>query len=112
MIKYFFSKVVKTPREAIRAVSSGQTVAIGGFGICGVPMNLINQLLEEPLENLTVISNTAGTDDWGVGVLLSKPGKVKRVIGSYFGNNHEFQRQYLQGELEVELMPQGTFQAM
>lgn len=107
VVRRAFSKLIRSPQEGIQHITSGQTVAVGGFGICGVPMNLIHELSESSLSNLTVISNTAGTDDWGVGVLLHKPGKVKRVIGSYFGNNAEFQRQYLQGELEVELIPQG-----
>lgn len=71
-------------------------------------MNLINGIIESNLKNLTVVSNTAGINDWGVGVLINKPNTVKRMVGSYFGANKEFERQYLQGELEVELMPQGT----
>lgn len=89
-------------------IKSSDHVAITGFGICGVPMNLINAIVESNLKNLTIISNTAGTVDYGVGVLINKPGLVKRMVGSYFGNNKEFERQYLSGELEVELMPQGT----
>lgn len=87
MIRFCFSKILKNSQHALEGISDGMTVAIGGFGICGVPMNLVHELDMSPLKNLTIISNTAGTEDWGVGVLLNKRGKVKRVIGSYFGNN-------------------------
>lgn len=107
-IGFRFSKIQKCAKEAIKVIKDKDHVAITGFGICGVPMNLINAVVESNLKDLTIISNTAGTVDWGVGVLINKPGLVKRMVGSYFGNNKEFERQYLNGELEVELMPQGT----
>lgn len=102
------SKVCKTVQEALRGLKDNNQVLIGGFGICGIAMNLINGVRESGVKNLFIVSNTAGIDNWGVGALIRKPGLVKRVMGSYVGENKQFERQYLAGELEVELVPQGT----
>ena len=102
------SKIFGTAKEAIKGLKDGHQVLVGGFGICGIAMNLINAVRESNAKNLFVVSNTAGIDYWGVGALIRQPGMVKRVMGSYVGENKEFERQYLAGELEVELVPQGT----
>lgn len=100
-------KVVASPAGAIAAIPSGATLAVGGFGLCGVPVVLIRALLDAGVGDLEVVSNNAGVDDWGLGVLLGA-GRLRRVVASYVGENREFARQYLAGELEVELTPQGT----
>lgn len=100
-------KVVKTSEEAIRDVLSGMTVAVGGFGLCGIPSVLINAVNRSGVSELEIVSNNCGVDGWGLGQLLSSR-RVRRVIASYVGENKEFARQYLAGELEVELTPQGT----
>lgn len=100
----------KTTESALAAVSqipAGATLAVGGFGLCGIPAVLINALLGTGVDNLEVVSNNAGVDDWGLGLLLGA-GRLRRVVASYVGENKEFARQYLTGELEVELTPQGT----
>ena len=102
------SKVCKTVQEALRGLSDSNQVLIGGFGICGIAMNLINGVRESGVKNLFVVSNTAGIDNWGTGLFLRTPGMVKRIVASYIGENKEFERQYLAGELELELTPQGT----
>jgi len=101
------NKVVANAREAIADVKDGASILAGGFGLCGVPENLIAALAEKGVRNLTVISNNAGIDGAGLGVLL-KNGQIKKMVSSYVGENKEFERQYLSGQLEVELTPQGT----
>jgi 3-oxoacid CoA-transferase subunit A len=100
-------KVIGSAVEAVADVPSGATLAVGGFGLCGIPSVLIAALLEAGVRDLEVVSNNAGVDDWGLGLLLSA-GRLRRVVASYVGENKEFARQYLTGELEVELTPQGT----
>ncbi|QPA32660.1 CoA transferase subunit A [Thermaerobacillus caldiproteolyticus] len=93
--------------EAVKDIQDGMTIMVGGFGLCGIPENLILALAETGVKNLTVISNNCGIDDWGLGILL-KNRQIKKMIGSYVGENKEFERQVLSGEIEVELIPQGT----
>lgn len=100
-------KRVENAHEAIRGIESGMTLMVGGFGLCGIPENSINALVDSEVTNLTCISNNAGVDDFGLGLLLQKK-QVKKMISSYVGENAEFERQMLSGELEVELTPQGT----
>ena len=100
-------KRVKNAQEAITGISDGMTLIIGGFGLCGIPENTIAALVESNVTNLTCISNNAGVDDFGLGLLLQKK-QIKKMISSYVGENAEFERQMLSGELEVELIPQGT----
>ncbi|SDQ17334.1 CoA transferase subunit A [Quadrisphaera sp. DSM 44207] len=100
-------KVVGSVAEAVADVPDGATLAVGGFGLCGIPSALIGALLEQGASGLEVVSNNCGVDDWGLGLLL-RAGRIRRVVGSYVGENKEFARQYLSGELEVELTPQGT----
>ncbi len=100
-------KVSGSAREAIADVARGASVAVGGFGIVGIPYVLIDALLENGADDLTVVSNNCGVDDWGLGQLLAA-GRLRRMVASYVGENKEFARQYLSGELEVELTPQGT----
>lgn len=101
------STVVATAAEAVADVPDGSSLAVGGFGLCGVPGELIGALAERGVTGLEVFSNNCGVDDWGLGILLSA-GRIRRVTASYVGENKEFARQYLSGELEVELTPQGT----
>lgn len=101
------NKVVKNAKEAIAGMKNGQTFMLGGFGLSGIPENTINALVESGLTDLTCISNNAGVDDFGLGLLLKKH-QIKKMISSYVGENKEFERQLLEGELEVELIPQGT----
>ena len=101
------SKVVKNAEEAILDIHDGATIMLGGFGLCGIPENCITALVKQGTKNLTCISNNAGVDDFGIGLLL-KTRQVKKMISSYVGENAEFERQLLSGELEVELIPQGT----
>lgn len=101
------NKVVKDAKQAIEGVQDGMTLMLGGFGLCGIPENSIQALLEKGVKNLTCISNNAGVDDFGLGLLL-KTRQIKKMIASYVGENAEFERQLLAGELEVELIPQGT----
>ena len=100
-------KVVSSAAEAVADIPSGATLSVGGFGLCGIPSVLIEALMESGVDELEVASNNAGVDGWGLGVLLAA-GRLRRVIASYVGENREFARQYLSGELEVELTPQGT----
>lgn len=93
--------------EAVKDIQDGSTIMVGGFGLCGIPENLILALVETGVKDLTVISNNCGVDEWGLGLLL-KNKQIKKMISSYVGENKEFERQVLQGELEVELVPQGT----
>ena len=101
------NKVVKDAREACAGIQDGMTLMVGGFGLCGIPENSINELVKTGVKNLTCISNNAGVDDFGLGLLLQGK-QVKKMISSYVGENAEFERQMLSGELEVELIPQGT----
>ncbi len=103
------SKVVKNAREALQkaGVRDGMTLMAGGFGLCGIPENLIAALRDLGVKGLTVISNNAGVDDFGLGVLL-KTRQIRKMISSYVGENAEFERQFLSGELELDLVPQGT----
>lgn len=101
------NKVVANAREAIEGISDGMTLMVGGFGLSGIPENCIAALAESGLKELTCISNNAGVDDFGLGLLLKKR-QIRKMISSYVGENEEFERQLLSGELEVELIPQGT----
>lgn len=101
------NKVVSNAQEAIRDIENGATIMLGGFGLNGIPENCITALVKKGITHLTCISNNAGVDDFGLGLLLQKK-QIKKMISSYVGENAEFERQLLQGELEVELIPQGT----
>lgn len=101
------NKVVASAREAISDVNDGATLMLGGFGLCGIPENCISALVQKGVKQLTCISNNAGVDDFGIGLMLQQR-QVKKMISSYVGENAEFERQLLSGELEVELIPQGT----
>jgi len=101
------NKVVSTAAEAVQDISNGSSLAVGGFGLCGIPMVLIEAVLNAGAHDLTTVSNNCGVDDWGLGVLLAAK-RISRTTGSYVGENKEFERQFLTGELEVELVPQGT----
>ena len=100
-------KVVSNADEAVKDINDGAVIMLGGFGLCGIPENSINALVKKGVKNLTCISNNAGVDDFGIGLML-KTRQVKKMISSYVGENAEFERQLLSGELEVELIPQGT----
>ena len=100
-------KVVRDPREAVADIPSGASLAVGGFGLCGIPSVLIQALLEAGVTDLVTVSNNQGVDDWGLGLLLAEK-RIRRTTSSYVGENKEFERQFLSGELEVELCPQGT----
>ena len=102
-----FNKVRASASEACEGITSGMTLMVGGFGLCGIPENCINELVKMGVKDLTCISNNAGVDDFGLGLLLQQK-QVKKMIRSYVGENAEFERQMLSGELEVELIPQGT----
>lgn len=101
------NKVFQTAEDALTDVENGHVLMLGGFGLCGIPENCITALVKKGVNNLTCISNNAGVDDFGIGLLL-KERQVKKMISSYVGENAEFERQLLSGELEVELIPQGT----
>ncbi len=101
------NKLVKNAEEAIKDIPNGATLMLGGFGLCGIPENCIAALVQEEIKELICISNNAGVDDFGIGLMLQKR-QVKKMISSYVGENKEFERQLLSGELEVELIPQGT----
>ena len=101
------NKVVNGAEEAIRDIADGATLMLGGFGLCGIPENCIAALVKKGVSGLTCISNNAGVDDFGIGLML-KQKQVRKMISSYVGENAEFERQLLSGELEVELIPQGT----
>ncbi|MBP4138932.1 CoA transferase subunit A [Flavobacterium geliluteum] len=101
------TKKVNNVQEAIKGIESNMTIMFGGFGLCGIPENTIAALVATSISNLTCISNNAGVDDFGLGLLLQKR-QIKKMISSYVGENAEFERQMLSGELEVELIPQGT----
>ncbi len=101
------NKVVKNAEEALHGVKNGMTFMLGGFGLCGIPENSISELVKLGIKDLICISNNAGVDDFGLGLLLQKR-QIKKMISSYVGENDEFERQMLSGELEVDLIPQGT----
>jgi len=100
-------KVVASADEAVRDIRDGATLVVGGFGLCGIPENLIAALVRRGVRDLTVVSNNCGVDDWGLGQLLQTR-QIRKMVSSYVGENAEFERQFLSGELEVELAPQGT----
>lgn len=104
------NKVVKNSTQAIKGIRNGMTLMLGGFGLCGIPENCIAALVKRGTKNLTCISNNAGVDDFGLGLLLQKH-QIKKMISSYVGENDEFERQMLSGELEVDLIPQGSLAA-
>src|ERR671931_251932 len=102
------NKVLATADDAVALIPDGASILMGGFGLCGIPENLIAALHRRGTKDLTVISNNAGVDDFGIGILL-RTRQVRKMIATYVGENKEFERQFLSGELEVELVPQGTF---
>jgi 3-oxoacid CoA-transferase subunit A len=101
------NKVYKNADDAVKDITNGAVLMLGGFGLCGIPENCIAALVKKKIKNLTCISNNAGVDDFGIGLMLQQK-QVKKMISSYVGENAEFERQLLSGELEVELIPQGT----
>ena len=101
------NKKVNSVQEAIIGIADNMTIMLGGFGLCGIPENSIAELVQKKVKNLTCISNNAGVDDFGLGLLLQQK-QIKKMISSYVGENAEFERQMLSGELDVELIPQGT----
>ena len=101
------NKVVDSAAEAVQEIASGSSLAVGGFGLCGIPSMLIEAVLATGVTDLETVSNNCGIDGWGLGLLLSAK-RIRRTTGSYVGENKEFERQFLSGELEVELVPQGT----
>jgi len=101
------NKVYNNAEQAVADISDGAVLMLGGFGLCGIPENCISALVKKGTKNLTCISNNAGVDDFGIGLMLNQK-QVKKMISSYVGENAEFERQLLSGELEVELVPQGT----
>jgi 3-oxoacid CoA-transferase subunit A len=100
-------KVVPSAADAVADIASGSSLAVGGFGLCGIPSILIQAILDAGVTDLEAVSNNCGVDDWGLGMLLREK-RIRRMVSSYVGENKEFERQYLHGELEVELTPQGT----
>lgn len=101
------NKIVQDADEAVKDIQDGMVLMLGGFGLCGIPENCIDALVKKGVKQLTCISNNAGVDDFGIGLMLQQK-QVKKMISSYVGENAEFERQLLSGELEVELIPQGT----
>ena len=104
------NKLVKNAQEAIEGIEDNMTLMLGGFGLCGIPENCIQAMVDKNIMGLTCISNNAGVDDFGLGLLLQKK-QIKKMISSYVGENDEFERQMLSGELEVDLIPQGSLAA-
>ena len=100
-------KTVRTAAEAVADITDGSSLAVGGFGLCGIPSALIQAVLDGGASDLEVVSNNCGVDDWGLGLLLGA-GRIRKMVSSYVGENKEFERQFLSGELELELTPQGT----
>ncbi|MCU1483133.1 MAG: succinyl-CoA--3-ketoacid-CoA transferase [Subtercola sp.] len=100
-------KTLTSVADAVRGIPSGSSIAVGGFGTAGVPDALVNALLESGAEHLEIVSNNCGLDGWGLGKLL-EAGRIDRVVASFIGNNKEFERQYMSGQIELELTPQGT----
>jgi 3-oxoacid CoA-transferase subunit A len=101
------TKMVNSRAEAVRDIQDGATLIVGGFGLCGIPENAILALREKGTKNLTIVSNNCGVDDWGLGLLLAHK-QIKKMVSSYVGENKIFEQQFLNGEIEVELVPQGT----
>jgi 3-oxoacid CoA-transferase subunit A len=101
------NKVVASADEAVKDIGDGALLVVGGFGLCGIPENLINSIVKRGVKDLTCVSNNAGVDDWGLGLLLQTK-QIRKMVSSYVGENAEFERQFLSGELEVEFCPQGT----
>src|SRR5690606_6531526 len=101
------NKKVENVQVALEGVKDGMTLIVGGFGLCGIPENIIAELVRMEVKGITCISNNAGVDDFGLGLLLQKK-QIKKMVASYVGENAEFERQMLSGELEVELTPQGS----
>ncbi len=101
------NKEITFAAHAVEDITSGSSIAVGGFGLCGIPSALIQAVLDSGVDDLETVSNNCGVDGWGLGVLLSAH-RIQKTIGSYVGENKEFERQFLSGELEVELVPQGT----
>jgi 3-oxoacid CoA-transferase A subunit len=101
------NKVISSAEEAVSDIADGSLLVVGGFGLCGIPENLINALVAKGVKDLTCVSNNAGVDDWGLGLLLQTK-QIRKMVSSYVGENAEFARQFLAGELEVEFAPQGT----
>jgi 3-oxoacid CoA-transferase subunit A len=101
------TKVVNSCAEAVQDIQDGATLIMGGFGLCGIPENTILALREKGTKNLTIVSNNCGVDDWGLGLLLANK-QIKKMVSSYVGENKIFEQQFLNGEIEVELVPQGT----
>jgi 3-oxoacid CoA-transferase subunit A len=101
------NKVIDSADAAVRDIQNGAMLVVGGFGLCGIPENLIHALVKRGVQNLTCVSNNAGVDDWGLGLLLQTK-QIRKMVSSYVGENSEFERQFLKGELEVEFVPQGT----
>lgn len=101
------NKVVNHVSDALKGIEDGMTIMLGGFGLCGIPENSIKELVKMGTKNLTCVSNNAGVDDYGLGLLLHRK-QIKKMISSYVGENEEFERQMLSGELEVDLIPQGS----
>ncbi len=106
-LRQFSSKICASSEAAVRDIQSNQTLLVGGFGLSGCPENLIRALNAKKVDGLTVVSNNCGVEDFGLGLLL-KDRQIKRMISSYVGENKDFETQYLTGQLEVELVPQGT----
>src|SRR5436190_7993467 len=102
------NKVLSSAEDAVARIPDGASILMGGFGLCGIPENLIEALRAKGTRDLTIISNNAGIDNFGIGVLL-RARQVRKMISTYVGENKEFERQFLSGEIEVELVPQGTF---
>ncbi|MBA9029140.1 CoA transferase subunit A [Peribacillus huizhouensis] len=101
------SKVLSSLDEVIHQIKDGSTIVVGGFGLCGIPEKLITSLRDKGVKDLTIVSNNCGVDDWGLGLLLENK-QIKKMVASYVGENKLFEQQFLSGELEVELVPQGT----
>jgi 3-oxoacid CoA-transferase subunit A len=100
-------KVVDSFKDAVQDIQDGATIIVGGFGLCGIPENIILAVRDKGVKDLTLVSNNCGVDDWGLGLLLANK-QIKKMISSYVGENKIFEKQFLSGELEVELVPQGT----
>src|SRR5712691_2517896 len=101
------NKIVASADKAVNDINDGSLLVVGGFGLCGIPENLISALIKRGVRDLTCVSNNAGIDDWGLGLLLQSK-QIRKMVSSYVGENAEFERQFLAGELEVEFVPQGT----
>ena len=106
-LRQFSSKIFSSAQAAVADIESGDKLLVGGFGLCGIPEKLISALVERGTTNHTVVSNNCGVDGFGLGLMLNNK-QITRMVSSYVGENKEFERQYLSGELEVELVPQGT----